>query len=283
MSNIAAFANRSLFVRLREPRQLAAIVLLALAGGLIVAFDYARADNASADAIAYWDAVHRWLVGGDPYATIIDPTQASGHILPYAYPPWTLVLFLPWALLPWDIAWDVWRWGGVLLFAWTIKWAYQRRPLATALVIAILGPAIAANFDTGNINIFLAVGLFAAQFVGPRWSGLLWALSTALKWLPGALIFVLRPQARRWGFAFLGVFTLLALATWPQTLRQIEVALFYPRPLRADYMMLLWAAVPWLWRQPWPPWWLQSREIRARLRDRPPLSSMARSVFGLEP
>jgi len=44
----------------------------------------------------------------------------------------------------------------------------------------------------------------------------------------------------------------LALATWPQTLRQVEVVLFFPRPPRLDYLLLIWAAVPWLWRQPWP-------------------------------
>jgi hypothetical protein len=270
-------------VNLPEPRRLAAIALLALAGGLIVAFDYARAENASADAIAYWHAVQAWLSGGDPYVTVFDPSQASGHILPYAYPPWTLVLFLPWALLPWGAAWLIWRWLGVLLFAWTVKWAYQRRPLGTAVVIAILGPAIAANFDTGNVNIFLAVGLFVAQFVSPRVGGLLWALSAALKWLPAALLFVLPPKARGWGVALLALFTLLTIATWPETLEQIDVALFYPRPLRADYMMLAWAAIPWLWNQPWPPWWLQSREIRARLRKRPPMGSAVRAFFGLEP
>jgi Glycosyltransferase family 87 len=258
---------------------LAAIALLTLAGGLIVAFDFARGENAGADAIAYWQGVHTWLAGGSPYVTIIDPTQASGQILPYAYPPWTLVLFLPWALIPWPIAWFAWRWLGVLLFAWTVRWAYARRPLGTAVLIAILGPAIAANFDTGNINIFIVVAFFAAQFVGPRFGGVVWALSTALKFLPGVLLPVLTPVARRFALVLLAFFVLLSLATWPETLAQLDVAFNYPRPVRLDYLMLAWAAVPWIWRQPWPPWWLQSREIVRHWRERPPLRPALRRFF----
>ena len=252
-----------------------------LACGLVVAFDFARAENAGADAIAYWHGVRAWLAGGDPYATVTDPTQASGHILPYAYPPWTLVVFVPWALLPWGVAWLLWRWASVVLFAWSIKWAYQRRPLGTAVVLAILAPAFAANFDTGNINIFLALAIWVAQFVRPRFGGLLWAFTAALKWLPTGLIFVLPARARLWGIVLLGYFTLLTLATWPETLRQVDVAINYHRPLRLDYFMLLWAAVPWLWRQPWPPWWLQSREIVAHWRGRPALGAWIRRYFGL--
>jgi hypothetical protein len=48
--------------------------------------------------------------------------------------------------------------------------------------------------------------------------------------------------------------------------------------------MLLWAAVPWLWRQPWPPWWLLPREIAARLRGpRPHLVDIVRGFFGRWP
>jgi Glycosyltransferase family 87 len=266
---------------LREPRRLAAILLLSVSVGLIVAFNYARAENAGADAIAYWHAVRTWLAGGDPYVTVIDPTQASGHILPYAYPPWTLVLFLPWALLPWDVAWLVWRAAGVVLFAWTVKWAYERRPLGTAVSIAVLGPALVANFDSGNINIFLTLMVWWAQFVGDRLGGMLWAFATALKWLPGLLIVVLRPRARLWGLAFLGLFTLLALATWPQTLRQLEIVAFYPRPLRLDYFILAWAAVPWLYAQPWPTWWLQPKQIARHWRERAPWRAWVRGFFGL--
>ena len=95
--------------------------------------------------------VRIWLNGGNPYA----PT---GPFLPYVYAPWMLPLFAPWALLPWDVAWFVWRGGAILLLFWTIHWAYRaqaaRRPPIAILILAF---PIAANLDTGNITLMLDV------------------------------------------------------------------------------------------------------------------------------
>ena len=235
-------------------RRLLAIGLLALTGGLVFAFIYARGELAGSDAFAYWTAVQRWLAGEDIYQVIpgnnIPPAEGA---LPYAYAPWALYLFLPWAVFPWDIAWIAWRVANIALFAISVAWAYERRPLGTAVLVAVLGPSLAANFDTGNINVFIALAAWAA-YVTPGWfGGLLWALGAGLKFLP-ALILPFTPR-RAWmpGIAFLVVIGLLTLATWPDTLRQLEIVLNYPRPLRIDYMVLAWAVVPWLWSRPWPP------------------------------
>lgn len=244
----------SLIERLRDPRRLGAIVLLALTGGLVLAFIYARGQLAGSDAYAYWTAVHRWLSGTDIYHVVpglyVPPTEGA---LPYAYPPWSLYLFLPWALLPWDVAWVLWRAANIGLFAVSVAWAYQRRPLGTAVFVTLLGPSLAANLDTGNINVIIALGIWVAWLGRDRLGGTLWALGTALKWLPGVLLVFMPRRAWPWGFAVLAVLAVLTLATWPQTLRQIGIALEYPRPLRLDYLLLLWAAVPWLYSRPWPP------------------------------
>ena len=79
-----------------------------------------------------------------------------------------LPLFAPWALMPWDVAWFVWRGGTILVLLWTIHWAYRQRPLETAILVALLGFPIGANLDTGNINLLLTLILWAAQFSGPR-------------------------------------------------------------------------------------------------------------------
>lgn len=231
------------FPFLRDRRRLLAILLTSLAGTLIVVFVLARGELAGADARAYWGGVRVWLAGGDPML----PPQPY---LPYVYAPWSVPLFLPWALLPWDVAWIVWRGVNVLLLVWSAAWAYQRHPLATAILLCILAAPIAATLDTGNLTLLCALGVWAAQFTGPRLGGGLWALATVLKWFPAPLWLVLPPRARLWGLVWIALAFVLSLATWPQTLGQVEAAVSFPRPLRLDYLLLLWAAVPWIWARP---------------------------------
>jgi hypothetical protein len=242
-------ALRREIARLHDRRRLLAMVILIVVFGAMAAGLVARGDAAGADARAYWAAARIWLAGGDPY----DPT---GPFLPYVYPPWMLPLFVPWALLPWDVAWFVWRVGGVLLLLWTMDWAYRRRPLATAVLVLVLAFPFAANIDTGNINLLLVLALWAAQFVGPVSSGLLWALATWMKWVPAPFWLILAPRARGWGLVWLGVSALLSLVMLPETIIQLETLFgFGPRPLRLDYLIYLWALVPWWWRHPDPLWW----------------------------
>ena len=245
---------RALPERLRDRGRLAAIVLLALAGGLVLAFLWARGQLAGSDALAYWTGVQRWLGGADIYQVIpglyIPPTEGA---LPYAYAPWSLYAFLPWALLPWDLAWIAWRVANIALFAVSVAWAYDRRPLGTAVVVALLAPSIAANLDTGNINILIALAPWLAWLVSARWGGVGWALGTAMKFLSAPLLPFMPRSSWAAGLAVLAVLLMLTLATWPQTLRQLDIVLNYPRPLRIDYMILAWGLVPWLWMRPWPP------------------------------
>ena len=92
--------------------------------------------------------------------------------------------------------------------------------------------------------------------MGPRLAGLLWALATWIKWMPAPLIVLLMPRARGWG-VWLGVAILLSLATPPLTIVQLQALFgFGGRPIRLDYLVLLWAAVPWLWLHPSPLWCL---------------------------
>ena len=41
----------------------------------------------------------------------------------------------------------------ILLLLWTVHWAYQPRPLTTAVIVALLAFPVGANLDTGNINL----------------------------------------------------------------------------------------------------------------------------------
>jgi hypothetical protein len=236
---------------LREPRRLAAVVISAVSFGVIAALLLARGNAAGADALAYWAGVRAWLAGLDPYL-IGDP------YLPYVYPPWTLPLLVPWALLPWDIAWFVWRTLNVVLLMVTYDWAYRRHPLRSAVILALLALPLAANLDTGNINTVLVVALWAAQFSGPVAAGLLWALATAVKWVPLVFLVVLAPRARLMGVIALAFGGLLSLLMLPQTLAQLQGLFgFGPRPIRLDYLVFAWAFVPWWYRHPDALWWLR--------------------------
>jgi hypothetical protein len=244
--------------RLREPRRILAIILLVLTFALVTAGLVARGDAAGADARAYWAGVRLWLNGGDPY-------HPTGPFLPYVYAPWTLPLLVPWALLPWDVAWFVWRVGTVLLLLWTMDWAYRRRPLATAVLVVALAIPFAANLDTGNINLQLTLALWAAQFVGPATAGFLWALAAWVKWLPLAFWPILAPRARGWGLVWLVAMASLSLLLLPATLAQLDALFgFGARPIRLDYLVFIWALVPWLWREPRPVTWLRPSTWRAR-------------------
>ncbi len=248
---------------LRERERVVAIVILVICGAAIATWILARGDLVGADARAYWGGVRLWLGGGDP----LDPPPPY---LPYVYWPWSLPIFLPWSALPWETAWFVYRVVNVVLFVWSAAWAYQRRPLATALVVLAVTPALAATLDTGNITFLCAMGIWAAHFAGPRLGGFMWALAAALKWFPALLFLILKPRTRRWGIAWALLFGILTLAVWPAAIRQIELVLGFPRPLRIDYLLLLWAAVPWLWSHDrwfeWRTWPAQLRTTRDSMK-----------------
>jgi hypothetical protein len=229
--------------RLRDRRRLLAVIILSVTFSLMAAALIARGDAAGADARAYWAGVRLWLNGGDPY-------HPTGPFLPYVYAPWMLPLFAPWALLPWDVAWFVWRGGTILLLLWTIHWAYRRRPLTTALILFALGFPFGANLDTGNINLLLTLMLWGAQFTGPRLGGLLWALATWMKWVPAIHWLILAPETKRWGLLWLAVSVGLSLVLLPLTILQFQALFgFGARPVRLDYVVYLWAFVPWLYRR----------------------------------
>jgi hypothetical protein len=152
-------------------------------------------------------------------------------------------------MLPWEAAWFIWRGTAILLLLWTIRWAYARRPLSTALVMLALAIPIGTNLDTGNINLLLAVALFGAQFGHGRLGGLIWGIATWMKWVPAPLWLVLPARARGWGLIVLALSGLLSLLMLPLTIVQLQALFgFGPRPVRADFLVFAWAAVPWWWR-----------------------------------
>ena len=252
-------------VRMRDRRRIAAMTILTILFGLAMAGMWARGDVAGADARAYWAAVRLWLDGGNPY-------HPTGPFLPYVYAPWMLPLFLPWAMLPWEVAWFAWRGAGLLLLLWSIRWAYARRPLPTAILLVVLAIPFGANIDTGNIDLLLAVALFGAHFLDDRVGGLVWGLATWMKWVPAVVLPTLPGRARGWGVVWLAVSGLLSLVMLPLTIVQLQALFgFGDRPVRADYLVFVWSIVPWWWRLEHPfaflhpnAWRAQWAQLRSR-------------------
>ncbi|HEY1168519.1 MAG TPA: glycosyltransferase family 87 protein [Candidatus Limnocylindrales bacterium] len=229
--------------RIRDPRRLTMILILGLVGGFMLAGLIARGEAAGADTRAYWAAGRLWLNGGDPY-------HPTGPFMPYVYSPWMLPLFVPWSILPWDVAWFVWRGATIIGLLWSVHWAYKRRPMTTAVLLVLLAFPLAANLDTGNINLPLALLLFGAQFSGPVMAGLLWMVATTVKWVPVVFWPIMSPRGRLWGLVWLVLALVLTVLTLPQTLVQLQVLFSFQRPLRVDYLVFIWALVPWAWRHP---------------------------------
>jgi hypothetical protein len=264
------------------------MAILVVCGAAVAVWVLARGDLVGDDARAYWGGVRLWLAAAT--------RSITSPYLPYVY--WSgPAPFAPWAALPWETAWFVYRVFNVILLGWSVAWAYRQHPLATALLFLLITPALAATLDTGNVTFLCAMGIWAAHFVGPRLGGFLWALAAALKWFPALLFLILPPRTRLWGIGWAALFGILTLATWPQAVRQLDLVIGFPRPLRIDYLLLVWAAVPWIWAHPswfeWRTWDAQVREAGGppcgpgRLRRSPRRLGVARdatcgvSTFGL--
>jgi hypothetical protein len=229
--SVARFGTR----RLRS----AAYVVIGLTWAVLVGVMIWRGNAAGVDALAYWLGTRTWMLGGDPYVGTCP--------LCYAYAPWAVPLFAPWALLPWSLAFALWRFATVIGLACTTVWAARRRPVLTALLFAALSVPIGINLDTGNVTLPLVLLLWASRAFGPAAVGTAWGLATGLKWVTAPLLLLLSPAARRAGLAALAVTALADLVLWTGTLRQVLTVAHMDRPFPFDYLVLLWAAVPWSW------------------------------------
>ena len=148
------------------------------------------------------------LHGGDLYGRL--PRLGDGHELPFTYPPFAALSFIPFAILGYGMA----NW---LLTAVTIAcaaaslWCFaastpgeagarMRRLLPLALPAALLLEPIRSTLTYGQINVLLmALVTFDCLTRAPRWPrGILIGIAAALKLTPGVflLFFLLRRDLR---------------------------------------------------------------------------------------
>ena len=71
-----------------------------------------------------------------------------------------------------------------------------------------------------------------------------------MKWVPVVFWPILPAGTRRWGIVWLLVSVGLSLLTLPLTIIQLQALFgFGARPVRLDFLVYLWAAVPWFYRK----------------------------------
>ena len=148
------------------------------------------------------------LYGGDLYGQL--PRLGDGHELPFTYPPFAALSFVPLAILGYNIA--NWLLTGVTvacvaacLWCYAASTAAQagagmRRLLPWALPAALLLEPIRSTLTYGQINVLLmALVSFDCLTRVPRWPrGIGVGLAAALKLTPGIflLFFLLRRDLR---------------------------------------------------------------------------------------
>lgn len=174
----------------------------------------------------YYAAGQAFAQGLDPYdIDVLRALEPRIQGLPYVYPPLTLYLFLPLAMLPFYAAYLVYL--GVktacliaLIWIWH-KWFLKRSPDGLFLLVCLMGFnfAIYWDFSTGNMALFeqilLWAGLYAYLHGHLKTFALLVALAASFKLTPIlflALLVIRRGRRRRYAL-FLGIGVYAAMLT----------------------------------------------------------------------
>ncbi|MBI4571204.1 MAG: DUF2029 domain-containing protein [Chloroflexi bacterium] len=187
------------------------VALAIAAAGILVAIltmtEWPARDYRHGDLFQYWAGAHALLEGADPYdlawwidfharsgsrALTVVPQPAEGPAWTTAYPLWTLVAFVPFALLPFALASALWLVAqmaavaaGVVALMRTCLRTAPRRDGAVLVGLAVAFQPLWLLPGNGNITGFLFGALVGAMALRarPGWAGA----------LLGAL--VLKPQS----------------------------------------------------------------------------------------
>jgi alpha-1,2-mannosyltransferase len=183
-----------------------AVVDLAVVAWILLSFrDGVLGSAYRMDLDVYRVAVDVWWQGGDLYGDL--PRLQNGWHLPYLYPPVTVVVLAPFAVVPFwlaSAAFAVVTIAALVLVLVVVLRALEVRP--TALLVGALLPMMLAlepvreTLHFGQINALLMVLVVADCLVrSPRWPrGVLVGIAAAVKLTPAAfvLFFLLRGDRR---------------------------------------------------------------------------------------
>lgn len=192
---------------LREPRWVLPVSLPMLVAALAIVVHVFGGRHI--DLEVYRFGVWALLDGGDLYGPL--PPTVVGAVLPFIYPPFAALVLLPFALVPWEVAWPALLAASTLALAVTLLvtarrlWPSSGRAGAIAVASLALPLSFAlepvhSTFDFGQVNLLLmalvALDCLVARSRWPR--GTLVGIAAAIKLTPAAfvLFFLLRGDRR---------------------------------------------------------------------------------------
>jgi len=219
--------------------------LLAVTGVLHVLATLAGSDPfLMVDLAVYVDGA-RHLTDGTLYDFFSEPLH-----LPFTYPPFSAMIFLPLTWLPWTllrILWQIASFGAIGLMAYsTLRLLGRAGPRAPhpleqvpgiVVTITALGlwlEPVRTTFNYGQINLFLAALLLAGAVAGKEWmAGFSVGIAAGVKLTPAitGLYYLLqrRWSAVIWSVVFFAATIAVALVVLPdETVRYFTELIFDP-------------------------------------------------------
>ncbi len=205
---------------------------------------------------------HEWPVAGLDGRVYRDAARAfldrediySGRFqgLPFTYPPFALLVFVPLALVPENAATLLmFLLSGAALLAvvrWCQDYATRARAGSWWVTVALAAPAavlvepVRTTFSLGQVNVLLLALVVGLDARGTRWSGVGAGLATAIKIAPGLLVAAqaVRSDWRAFarGVLAFAVATSLAAVLAPAATRTYFTSLLWDssRPGGLDYL-----------------------------------------------
>ena len=218
---------------------LAAFQLILIAAAMVVFFPF-NAENPGyhIDFDVYWTGTRFFLNGGYIYGKI--PLLHHGTSLPFTYPPVALLVFVPFAILPYQLSSILFSLVSLLALYVVARYTFtavrsygvmvEDKPwhnvfLWVAIIVALFTAPVRFTFLFGQINLLLMMLVTIDCCTSRRrwWTGMLVGLTISIKLTPMVflLYFVCRRDWKSVGMtlgSFL-VYNLFALLVMPSTTR----------------------------------------------------------------
>jgi alpha-1,2-mannosyltransferase len=178
------------------------------------------------DFAVYWGGGRDVLAGLSPYR----PLQS----LPFTYPPFAALFFVPFALLPQGVAYVVWQVVALLALVVATLVVAERAGLdsRTALWLTAAGmlvQPVVRDVQLGQVNTVIMVMVVLDLFVVPRrYRGILLGIAAGIKLVPAAfaVLFLLR---REWGSAVRAVAAGAATVALPLLVMPNDTVLYWTK------------------------------------------------------